>query len=210
MIDEQLGETCDPPGQPEGMPNQCREDCTFCGDGILDDFEECDDGNNENGDGCSSTCETEQMGGEGCTPGFWKQPQHFGHWVGYSPTESYYDDVFGIEASWGNWTLLAVMRQGGGGEIALGRHAVAALLNAASGGVDYAYSTEMVIQIVQDAYATGDFETAKSMLATQNESYCSLDGQSWLPGQERRTLRTGKQRGSALGSSGGIRDLARQ
>src|SRR5690625_7808482 len=31
-----------------------------CGDGILSDGEECDDGNTTNGDGCSSTCEIEE------------------------------------------------------------------------------------------------------------------------------------------------------
>lgn len=30
--------------------------CDFCGDGVVGDGESCDDGNNENGDGCSSTC----------------------------------------------------------------------------------------------------------------------------------------------------------
>jgi cysteine-rich repeat protein len=32
----------------------------FCGDGILDAGEECDDGNTDNGDGCSSECEIEE------------------------------------------------------------------------------------------------------------------------------------------------------
>ncbi len=46
-------ETCDPPGD-----HGCRDDCTFCGDGLVqpDAGEECDDGNRQNGDGCSSTC----------------------------------------------------------------------------------------------------------------------------------------------------------
>jgi cysteine-rich repeat protein len=30
-----------------------------CGDGILDSGEQCDDGNNVSGDGCSATCQTE-------------------------------------------------------------------------------------------------------------------------------------------------------
>ncbi len=30
-----------------------------CGDGVVDDFEQCDDGNTVNGDGCSSTCQFE-------------------------------------------------------------------------------------------------------------------------------------------------------
>jgi len=33
----------------------------FCGDGTIDEGEQCDDGNNENGDGCSTTCELEQV-----------------------------------------------------------------------------------------------------------------------------------------------------
>ncbi len=34
--------------------------CPSCGDGVLDPSEECDDGNNVNGDGCSSSCMTEK------------------------------------------------------------------------------------------------------------------------------------------------------
>lgn len=31
----------------------------FCGDGVIDSNEECDDGNSDDGDGCSSTCQIE-------------------------------------------------------------------------------------------------------------------------------------------------------
>src|SRR5206468_7332786 len=46
------GETCDPPGVP--MPpngNLCRDDCTYCGDGVVQsgDGESCDDGNSVSG-----------------------------------------------------------------------------------------------------------------------------------------------------------------
>jgi len=37
----------------------------YCGDGNLDPGEQCDDGNNINGDGCSSICKTEGGGGGG-------------------------------------------------------------------------------------------------------------------------------------------------
>jgi len=40
----------------------CAEDGTcmgVCGDGVLDPFEECDDGNNDDGDGCDADCEIE-------------------------------------------------------------------------------------------------------------------------------------------------------
>ena len=112
-------------------------------------------------------------GGEGCTPGFWKQSQHLDSWVGYSPDESY-DVVFGVTSS-KDWTLLEAAAAKGGGEKALARHATAALLNSANPDVDYEYSTAEVIALVQDAYATGDFEGAKDTLEYQNELGCPLN-----------------------------------
>lgn len=112
-------------------------------------------------------------GGEGCTPGYWKQPQHLDSWTGYSPADDY-ETVFGVDASF-TLDLLGALEQGGGGEKALGRHAVAALLNSASGGVSYDYSTAEVIALVQDAYSSGDFEGAKNLLAAANESGCPLN-----------------------------------
>jgi hypothetical protein len=112
-------------------------------------------------------------GGEGCTPGFWKQVQHFDSWTGYSPTDDY-ETVFGVDASF-TLDLLGALEQGGGGEKALGRHAVAGLLNSTSGGVSYDYSTAEVIALVQAAYASGDFEGAKNLLEAANESGCPLN-----------------------------------
>jgi cysteine-rich repeat protein len=54
----QIGETCDPPGFPDGAPNECRTTCTFCGDTITQSVEQCDDGNNIDGDGCSGVCKS--------------------------------------------------------------------------------------------------------------------------------------------------------
>lgn len=34
----------------------CEVGRSFCGDGNLDPYEDCDDGNNEDGDGCSAVC----------------------------------------------------------------------------------------------------------------------------------------------------------
>jgi len=111
--------------------------------------------------------------GEGCTPGFWRQPHHLDSWVGYSPGDSF-DAVFGVDAQ-GDQTLLEAVWQGGGGARALGRHAVAALLNSVDPDVQYEFSEAEVIQIVQDAYASGDFNGAKNLLEGQNEQYCPLD-----------------------------------
>ena len=39
----------------------------LCGDGVVDDGEDCDDGNTVDGDGCSAVCTTEApAGGGGC------------------------------------------------------------------------------------------------------------------------------------------------
>ena len=109
--------------------------------------------------------------GEGCTPGYWKQDHHAGSWVGHAP-DNLYSAVFGVAG--GPNTLLQVLQTGGGGEQALGRHAVAALLNASHPDVGYLYSVEEVIAKVRGAYESGDFETAKDLLEEQNELDCPL------------------------------------
>jgi hypothetical protein len=72
-------------------------------------------------------------------------------------------------------TLLEVASLGGGGLNALGRHAVAALLNAASPDVDYNLTTTQVIDGFNDAFAAGDYGTQKDLLETYNELGCPLN-----------------------------------
>jgi hypothetical protein len=115
-----------------------------------------------------------EEGGDGCTPGFWKQPHHLQFWLNYSP-DDLFEDVFGVEATvLDGKTLLEALWTGGGHEAALGRHSVAALLNAASDEVSYAFTEPMVISMVQQAYATGEFNEMKNMLADENESGCTV------------------------------------
>ena len=71
------GETCDPPGSPAGgNGNTCRNNCTVCGDGVVDVGEQCDDGNGVDTDGCPNCCAfCHECGdgivdlGEGCDDG---------------------------------------------------------------------------------------------------------------------------------------------
>jgi cysteine-rich repeat protein len=73
LVDE--GEQCDVPGETGVYSTtiagrQCSTTCNFgpyCGDGILQTSfgEECDDGNNENGDFCSAICKIEPAGSGG-------------------------------------------------------------------------------------------------------------------------------------------------
>jgi len=111
-------------------------------------------------------------GGEGCTPGYWKQRQHFGNWTAPYAPNTKFDAVFAD--AFGEMTLLQVLWQGGGGLKALGRHAVAALLNAASADVEYDMSVEDVIAAFNEAYASGDYEGAKMELEDFNEQGCPL------------------------------------
>src|SRR5262249_41610059 len=54
-------------------PRQCKYDAFHvrlgCGDGILQEGEECDDGNTVSGDGCSATCKHEVCGNHVLDPG---------------------------------------------------------------------------------------------------------------------------------------------
>ncbi len=56
-----------------------------------------------------------------CTPGFWKQEQHFQYWVGFSPDDPYFDT---------GMTLLDALQ--GGYETRVSRFVVAGWLNAAN------------------------------------------------------------------------------
>jgi hypothetical protein len=114
-------------------------------------------------------------GVEGCTPGFWKQPQHLDSWTTYLPSADF-DATFGVDFFTPNMTLLEAAGANGGGTSALARHAVAALLNAASAGVDSPYTVAQVLDIVQGdgAYAGLTVEQRKNLLAAANELGCPL------------------------------------
>lgn len=129
---------------------------------------------------------TVPAGGEGCTPGYWKRPQHFDSWVATGFTtgqtlESVFDvpDAFGVD----NDSLLTALSYSGGPDVddkarLLLRQAVAALLNSAHPGVDYDYSTASVIAGVNAALASLDADTIldhKDDLADANEAGCPLN-----------------------------------
>lgn len=113
-------------------------------------------------------------GSQGCTPGYWKQSQHFDSWIGYEP-DQLFSSVF--EDAFPGMTLVQVAGQGGGGLNALGRHVVAALLSSASSGVDYGMAPVNVIDAFNSVYSGsgGDYETLKNTLAARNERNCPLN-----------------------------------
>lgn len=117
-------------------------------------------------------------GNEGCTPGYWKQDQHLDSWVGtgFAPGNDF-DTTFGVNFFNPNVSLVVAAGANGGGLNALARHAVAALLNSASAGVDYQYTTAQVLDIVQGdgAFAGLSVEARKNLLAAANEAGCPLN-----------------------------------
>ena len=113
-------------------------------------------------------------GDEGCTPGYWKQDHHLDSWIGYGP-EELFDDVFGVDSSWPDDTLLDALWKKGGKEKALFRHATAALLNAANPEVHYYYTVDEVISMVQSAYADETFNDIKDLFEGANEMGCPLN-----------------------------------
>jgi hypothetical protein len=114
---------------------------------------------------------------KGCTPGYWKQKHHFASWVGYSPNDSFLE-VFGVGP---DITLLEALKQGGGGEKAFMRHAVAGLLNAAHPQVCYAgkhgngWELEWFVGATYTNYPEPPFEEKKDILEGFNEAGCPLD-----------------------------------
>jgi hypothetical protein len=115
-------------------------------------------------------------GGEGCTPGYWKQTQHFDSWEGYTPGQLF-SSVF--EDAFPGMTLLQVLSQGGGGTgaKALGRHVVAALLNSASSGVNYDMTTQEVIDAFNAVFPVTETEynALKDELEDLNQQGCPLN-----------------------------------
>jgi hypothetical protein len=127
----------------------------------------------------------ENGGGEGLTPGYWKN--HTEDWAaaGYST-----GDMFGAifteavgSAVWpesGDITLLAAVRMKGNSVNSLIRHAAAALLNAGHPDVDYDMSTAAIIALVNDAFANATSKKdsiltdAKNALLTLNEQGGSI------------------------------------
>jgi hypothetical protein len=111
-------------------------------------------------------------GGQGCSPGFWKNAKFAWTGSGYS-REQTFASVFGSNA-FGAMTLDQVLGNGGGGLAALGRQTVAALLNAAVIGSNYEYSTATVIAKFNAAIASGKIEAQKNDF----EQYIDTNGRS--------------------------------
>lgn len=107
---------------------------------------------------------TNGNGGQGLTPGYWKN--HLDMWpAAYSPTDNYLA-IFGVGP---DVSLLEALMMKGGHFNALTRHSAAAIQNAEHSGVDYPLTVADIIALVNDAYSSGDWESAKNTLNDYNE-----------------------------------------
>ena len=114
-------------------------------------------------------------GGEGCTPGYWRQDHHYDSWsAAYSP-ETLFSDVF--EDAFPGLTLGEVVTLKGGGLNALGRHTVAALLSASSSLVSYELTSSSVINDFNDVFPSTkkEYNSLKTELDTLNNEGCPLN-----------------------------------
>ena len=134
-----------------------------------------------------------ECGGEGCSPGYWKN--HTSRWHHNYPPHATFDSVFEVFNVFGSATLLQVIRAqdkkgirgtvpGGCAPVdgcenminALGRHSVAALQNAAT-PISFDLTVPEVIASFQMAYTSGNLqqmETTKNSLDTLNNQFCPL------------------------------------
>ena len=109
----------------------------------------------------------------GCTPGKWKNNTDIWGPTGYNTGDNW-DTTFSVDAFNPDLTLLEALKQGGGGVKALGRHATAALLNAAHPGIAYPLTVAEVISLVQAALAgtSSDIEETKTLFDIKNNLGC--------------------------------------
>jgi hypothetical protein len=127
---------------------------------------------------------TLQVDLEACSPGYWKQPQHFGSYpwqldpyglltpsqqvvpVDYSGFDAtLYGSIFAnAPGELAGLTFPAVIGLGGGGIFALGRQSAAAYLNAVV--LDgYFYSPAEVVSLTNAAFLSGDYQSAQSLFS---------------------------------------------
>jgi hypothetical protein len=112
-------------------------------------------------------CEKKGEGGEGCTPGFWRN--HLTWWAGtgYSPNDKV-NATFGCDLVGDDDLTLGTVIDAPQTYGTLAFHAIAALLNASSPSVDFGLSADEV----KDLACAGD----KDSLASENEKGCPLSG----------------------------------
>ena len=113
-------------------------------------------------------------GDDGCTPGYWKNHPDSWGLTGFSPSDDF-DTVFGVDAFNPDVNLGNALRLGGGGLNKLARHGTAALLNASHPDMGYPLSQADVLDKVQEAITSGNYEPLATQLDEYNNLGCPLN-----------------------------------
>ena len=124
---------------------------------------------------------------QGCTPGYWKQSQHFGSWTAPWAPGNAFSGPFtspGSDAqvkrgrtSNNVSTQLSALNANQGYLAPLTRHTMAAVLNAANPNINYPFQAVNIINTYNAAVASGDAAFAdalKTVLANANEIGCPV------------------------------------
>ena len=128
-------------------------------------------------------CEPQTGGGEGCTPGYWKQPHHFDSWPAVvTPTTAYssvFDRIITIrvkgEGLVTDPTLLQALSALGGKVNTAARHSTSAYLNSMTQDVSYDLTSAQIISNLQQSIDGIDFGTLIEALVNFNEQGCPLN-----------------------------------
>jgi capsular exopolysaccharide synthesis family protein len=112
---------------------------------------------------------------QGCSPSFWRQPQHFESWPSlYNPDDSFETVFLGWHGEPVH-TLLQALEQDGAGLPYLMQQSTAAILNAASSDLEYPYRTDEVIAMFQSVFGqedTTEVEKVANLFEAANEASC--------------------------------------
>ena len=125
-------------------------------------------------------------GDEGCTPGYWKQSQHFDSYPEGITPDTLLTDLLGFEIpGYEDTTVLEALQLKGGGANALIRQGTAGMLNVLSEDVDYDFSEATTLRQFQDGLdpqlfdmwpdADDDMEQRKDALDAANNAGCPLN-----------------------------------
>lgn len=108
--------------------------------------------------------------GEGCAVSFWRNEENLEHWPEDRPPGHSAGEYFpGL-------TYLDVLRLEGEGLNALGREAVAGMVNAAHPGIAYGVTPSQVRGAFMQAAGSGEYESLKNVLEALNRRSCPLEG----------------------------------
>jgi hypothetical protein len=127
---------------------------------------------------------------QGCTPGFWKQDQHFGFWTSpYTPSTTF-KTAFSAYNGQGGYPLgitmlqaLALDNSTGIGQVM--RHGTAALLNSLRSDIAFGFTPPQVQTLVNSALLSSSqsfIDGVHAQLAFANERGCPIGGQNPLGG----------------------------